>query len=685
MKSKLMIIYCFIISSFFFTMSVKADYKAVVINPSTARCELFENSTGGCFYKDKNLDSVGGILYLDTGDELNIITSYEKIKTKDVNLCPSNYVYASYLYPPSQKTYYGYYCEDFISTNSLTDELKESFKQLGFPESYWESLAVLKKAHPNWEFRAVNTYLNFNDAVIGENVVGRSLVEMSASNNYAYFDIDTNSFNYYENHFNDRDRIGGDNPWCDANKETIAYYMDPRNFLNDMYIFQFEGLSYDDTIDDETYKNIVSNVFSGDYLYIFIDDFIKAGKESKVSPVYLASLSKQEVGVGEKPNSAISGEYNGMYNFYNIGATGDENPVINGLNFAALNDPSTLRPWDTEYKAIVGGALWMADMYIGVGQDTSFFKKWNVVYNYLIKNNKVDNPYGNYTHQYMTNIMAPSSEAYITYKSYFKAGLIDSGYIFYIPVYNNMPSKTSLPTQGGWPNNYLKNLVINGNNVTDFDGGVLEYTYYLDINNPVINISAESVSNKAKISGIGEFKLESDTVKDIIVTAENGNVRTYKLNIKLTGEKLEESIDVQTTLNNSGIKNGSKYLSGFNPGFDISKVKEKIINANKDAIVTLTGNDSKEKNGGKIFTGDKVGITVANESKEYEIVLYGDANGDGEINAIDYVKIRKYIMNTAQISGAFKEASDVNHDGEVNAIDYVKIRKFIMNTGNIEQ
>ena len=348
------------VSLFLYVIDVYADYKATVINPKDARCPI-TNTTGLCFYNDKNLSTVKDIASLDTGDIVTVLTNYDKISTKNTSLCSDYYVYTSFYFSATNKSYNGYYCNANLSTNALTNELKQVFKNKGFPESYWEQLSILKTAHPSWDFVAVNTSLNFNDVVNGENVVKRSLVEKSASNNYAYFDSDEISFDYYNDHFNERDRIGSSNPWCDANKETIAYYIDPRNFLSDMYIFQFEGLAFDKSITDDTYKNIVGEIFKNDYLSKFTNDFVTAGKESGVSPVYLASLSKQEVGVGENANTAVAGTYNGMYNFYNIGATGDSNPVINGLDFAANNDPSTLRPWNSEYKAIVGGAIWMGD------------------------------------------------------------------------------------------------------------------------------------------------------------------------------------------------------------------------------------------------------------------------------------------------------------------------------------
>ena len=138
-------------------------------------------------------------------------------------------------------------------------------------------------------------------------------------------------------------------------------------------------------------------------------------------------------------------------------------------------------------------------------------------------------------------------------------------------------------------------------------------------------------------------------------------------------------------MNNSGIKNNDKYLYGFNINTDIKTIKEKILIANKKAIVTLKDSSNKEKNSGIIKTGDKVIVTVGSETKTYEIVIYGGVNGDGKILAVDYVKIKNKIMNTGSLSGSFLESADVDRNGKASAVDYVKIKNYIMGTGTIVQ
>lgn len=675
----------FIVLPFLFINNVQADYKAKVLNPKGASCHLRNGSTGYCYYKDSNLNSyVGNVVWLDTGDEVTVLTDHKTIPTNNADICKDYYVYTSFYFAKYATTYNGYYCNANLDTGEVSDEMKEEFKRAGFPESYWKDLALLKKAHPDWNFVAINTNLDFSEAVTNQTYGNKSLLRGSMSKNYAYLSSATDSFDYINDRFIPYDANNDSDPWYKANYDAIAYYMDPRNFLNNTDIFQFKTLALNNDISDENFKKSINSMLGNDYLAKFTDYFVEAGRLSLVDPIYLASLSKQEVANGSTAGTAINGKYNGMYNFYNIGATSGDDPVYRGLNFAANTDESTMRPWSDEYRAIVGGAKWIYTNYVYPGQVTSYFKKFNVVHDYLISIG-VPPTYANYDHQYMQNIKAPSSESYSTYISYNNIGLLDISYTFYIPVYKNMPDNTVLPTKEGWPNNYLSNIVINGKNIPEFNSEVEIYEYSLDINTPKITIEANTISGSAKVKGTGTFTITKDTTKTITVTAQNGNVKKYKVKIKLTGTKLEDPVDVVTTLNNAGIKNGNKYLSGFAEKSDISVIKNKILNANKDAKVELKNSSGKVKDKGNVATGDKVTITVGTDTKTYEIILYGDVNGDGKIMASDYKLIKDSIMGTITLSGPYKEAADVDRNGKPAAADYKRIKDSIMGIGTIVQ
>lgn len=104
---------------------------------------------------------------------------------------------------------------------------------------------------------------------------------------------------------------------------------------------------------------------------------MNAGVYSGVSPYHLAARIKQEVGpfVTHKSISGDVSGYEGLYNFYNIGATSSTEPlgaIKNGLKYArnGKGDLSIEQmqnqfiPWNTPERAITGGGVFIGSSYI---------------------------------------------------------------------------------------------------------------------------------------------------------------------------------------------------------------------------------------------------------------------------------------------------------------------------------
>lgn len=336
----------------------------------------------------------------------------------------------------------------------LTSKVKASNKLNGienFPNSYRPYLEELLKKHPNWNFTALYTNLDWNYVINKENEFGKNLVPKNYNDNW-------------KNTSPDKYNVEIDSGWVDSSKQAVEYCMDPRNFLNEIRIFQFEELSYNSNINSlegiekilygtEFYKTQVSYVDSnGNNINMterYSDLILKAGQISYVSPYHLASRIKQEVGPFLTHNS-ISGElegYKGLYNFYNIGATSSAEPlgaIKNGLAYAKDGKGANeevrskyLIPWNTKEKAITGGAIFIGDSYINVGQNTIYLQK------FAVNDQRSSNLFW---HQYMTNVLAPYSESKSIYNGYVKSGLLNTTMSFIIPVYENMPEvQTSSP------------------------------------------------------------------------------------------------------------------------------------------------------------------------------------------------------------------------------------------------
>lgn len=298
----------------------------------------------------------------------------------------------------------------------VSAEIGKSDDIEAFPESYKEALYALKAVHPNWTFIMYDTGLDWSTVLYNEmNPSNRSLVP-------SYFD---SSFagTYY-----------GDG-WSCATQLAVEYYLDPRNWLTENYIFQFEVLSYNANVHGiATVQKVLANTFMSGYIEGYEDmkltyaqAFYDIGRSIGVSPVHLATRVKQEQGVSGT-SELISGTYpgyEGYYNYYNIQATGAtrEEIIINGLNEAKSEG------WNNRYVSLLNGSTKVAQRYILRGQDTIYLQKFDV-----------DGSYdGRYWHQYMQNLCAPSNEAYNVKRAYEAIGMLNEAFVFKIPVYNNMP------------------------------------------------------------------------------------------------------------------------------------------------------------------------------------------------------------------------------------------------------
>jgi len=287
-------------------------------------------------------------------------------------------------------------------------------------------------------------------------------------------------------------------------------------------------------------------------------------------------------------------------------------------------------------------------------------------------------------HQYMQNIQAPSTESVVTYNGYNKIGLVDSNFVFTIPVFDNMPAETKLPNKGN-PNNYLSKLSVNGYYLFEKATTKTTFDMVVDSSTNSIDIAAAKVGSKSTISGLGSVSLNNDKESVLVtVTAENGDVRVYTINITKNTDATV-ALDISEILRVLNIKNDGSYIYGYKVGTDISTIINSITERESKAEVSVVDKNSKKKTSGIIASGDKIKIKTDREEKEYTLIIYGDVNGDGKISSSDYVSIKNHIMDIKKLSDIEKEFADANKDGKVSSSDYVTIKNHIMDVKKIVQ
>ena len=441
-----------------------------------------------------------------------------------------------------------------ISTRSFEASLASE----GFPESYKDALRKLHELYPLWEFKAFHTGLTWKDAIDNEAIVGKNLIPNSKS--IEWKSLDPGAYSYKTDSF----VVFDGSTWVTASRDAIEYYMDPRNFLEQDTIFQFELLAYSpSTQGGEAVDGVLKNTaMSGtSYTYTdtegekrsisYTDTFLMAAEYSGVSPLHLASRVKQEVTTGTATMSnSVSGTvsgYESLYNFYNIGAYHSTEPggaIKNGLKFArdgSANNQTNINcliPWNNRLRSIIGGAYYIGSNYINRGQNTIYLQKFNTTST------------STYMHQYMANVEAPWAEGRRVFTAY--EDPVGTSIVFMIPVYLDMPEEPApYPVHKDNPNNWLKSLKI-----SDQDGNKLaltptlnnssdeEYSIVVEGTVSEIKISATPVSSLAKVTSDKSATLE-DGMNRIVVTveAQNGDVKEFVINIYREGSKKKDKKD----------------------------------------------------------------------------------------------------------------------------------------------
>lgn len=382
-----------------------------------------------------------------------------------------------------------------------------------FPSSYQIYLRKLKDKYPNWKFVKMEVGRDWEDCV----------EEQKGDYSWIYY--------------NQPEEFRGskiNSSWYYASRAGIEYYMDPRNFLTESYIFQFEQNTYNASYHSQSaLQAFLANTFmkgtvpddsqGRTYAKVIFD----SGKSRGLSPFNLAARVVQEQGI-DGNSAMISGTYSGYegyYNHYNISASGSTNAEVlrTGLTYAKN------RGWNTRVKSFEGGAAFIGNGYILQGQDTLYLQKFDIMH-------------GNSSlHQYMQNIMAPYTEGQSMRRMYNDAGSLGSAFVFKIPVFDDMPtlgyertSKAAVNLQKGQTSQIV--IKYNGMSIPDLSIFTFESG----------NEDIATVSSTGLITAVGSGKDYSGETTVRATLKEDTDIY-FDVKVNVTCPLTDISLDIKDT------------------------------------------------------------------------------------------------------------------------------------------
>ena len=549
-----------------------------------------------------------------------------------------------------------------INVDYQTDEEFEAYLTAQkFPETYKVKLRQLWAQHPTWIFKAQHLSMTWKRATNEESRALKNAITTPES----WMSMEKGAYNWTTKTYVPVDSGG----WVTACKQVVSYYMDPRNFLDETYIFQFEDLQYSDTQTLAGVKAILPSRYDK-----YAEDLLKAAKETTVSAYFLATRMTQE---GSKIDGDFVGDdgtdYSGYYNFFNYGAYAGSQygayhgAVTNGAIYAKQAG------WDSPYKCLLGSAEKIGSGYINKGQNTLYYQKFNVAGENL------------YNHQYMSNVQAPWAESAKRYKSA-TAAEKDNALTFVIPVYKEMPETAApLPGTTGNNNNFLDSLTVTGCTIgPSFDRYTLEYTGAVGEGVTSVTVAATKNYANAKMTGTGTITLKpGENVIPITVTATSGQVRVYNVIITAPGDTPPDDGGGTVEPEKLPTITGTAYtltetINGVKPNTTVADLIKNL--GIKDGSAVLCDSSGKQKADGIAATGDILEIRTAKGAlhKQYPVVIRGDVNGDGKVTSQDLRRTQRHILGVAKVEGYFLTAADANGDGNVTSQDLRRTQRFIL-------
>lgn len=552
----------------------------------------------------------------------------------------------------------GFVMKKYITLVEVPQMPDEAFELSikNFPDSYKDKLRTLHAIYPSWKFTPLVTNLTWETLMNNECVIGRNLLQSPE----AWMSFEDGAYNFTDKYWYSFDSGN----WRQACEEVIAYYLDPRNFL-DGNIYQFLVLSDDGSEYD---PKVINEILKGTFMYnakcgeiaTYGEALVKAGKEAGASPYMLAARIKMEQGAnGNKLAHGTVPGYEGYYNHFDIGAYAHDgrSAIVNGAIYAK----NEKRNWNTPYKAILGGAQFLVKNYISVGQNTLYLQKYDVV----------DGGNGLYGHQYMTNVTAAVNECATLRDAIINSGATTSPLNFLIPVYKGMPEDYgTLPLRTGNANNLLSTLTVEGGKVTEkFD----KYTFGYDVftQETQITVKATAMETGAKIEGTGVIELKEGVNEiPITVTATNGLKRVYTLYISSSAEKV--FLTDYKTKNN--------LILDIQVGTTLENFAKQITTEGY-TVKYLDAKGNEKATGDIMKTGDKVSLVYeGKEERVLEVVVRGDSSGDGKLSLADLLKTQGHMVGKNQLSTVYFNAADYTGDGKLSLADLLQCQKVIINS-----
>ena len=207
----------------------------------------------------------------------------------------------------------------------------------------------------------------------------------------------------------------------------------------------------------------------------------------------------------------------------------------------------------------------------------------------------------------------------------------------------------------------------------------------------IANVSPDDANNKkilyksendaiAKLHQNGIVTGVSEGETNIVVTSDEGDF-SKKVKVKIMKKLQDGEIVFDESLNVN-----VNEITGLE---NKNNTADKILNKIKTNYTVEIYNAAGDKITGTELVGTGSIIKILDNNNlimEYNVIMYGDVNGDGKINSIDLLVLQRHILEIQKFSGVFVKAGNVRKNNKnPSSVDCLLIQRHILGLQNIEQ
>ena len=186
------------------------------------------------------------------------------------------------------------------------------------------------------------------------------------------------------------------------------------------------------------------------------------------------------------------------------------------------------------------------------------------------------------------------------------------------------------------------------------------------------NTNLSSVTIGGSVTSIGDRAFEGCDNLDAITGIKGSVAEQYA---KDNGFEFIESGEIK-------LPEGDYYLdtqTNTMPNVVAETTAESIISALANSNISATITD---RNGATLESSAFVGTgcKVVTDDGEFTVIVKGDVDGSGEVDAADYLKVKGSLLGQVTLTDEFATAADADGNEELTSTDYLKIKGFFLGT-----